>query len=308
MEHDTKKVSYVIPAYNALNTLVEAIDSIFHGNFQTGDEVIIVNDASEDTTADVIESLQKKYPPIIVIHNHINIGCPASRNVGIGIAQNPLIFNLDADNVLVPGAIASLKKCLLHHHADIAAFGEIIFFTDTISTTTHSWLFEKDTMTMADFLAGPVNPGPDGNFLYTRASWEKIGGYWEYGKGLHEAWGFTLKQLASGAIFAVAQDAHYFHRYGNPSLFTTESEKKDESSLMATKMIMNVIDLIDDNDAAYIKSEEGSRKWFAEFAKRPIHLKSREVGTPGRIRVNVLYKIRNLLIRARKLLLMSSSE
>ncbi len=273
-------ISFVIPAYNCAETIEEAVDSIFNGNFENGDEVIIVNDASTDDTEKIILELKKKYPEIIYIKNETNKGCPASRNVGIRAAKNPLIFNLDSDNILVTGSIKKLQDCLISRNADIAAFSEDRYFQKNTKNVTHMWVFDKKIMTLPDFLAGQINPGPGGNFLYTKASWEKVDGYWEYGKGLHEAWGFTLKQLANGAEFVVLPYSFYFHRYGHDSLFVTESKKKNESLIMATKMIANISYLITDEDILHIKNDA---TWFDNLSQKPIRLKTGEIGRTGHV-------------------------
>jgi glycosyltransferase involved in cell wall biosynthesis len=271
-------VSFVIPAYNCENTLTEAVESIFNGNFESGDEVIIVNDSSTDDTEKRILDLKKKYSDIISLKNKENKGCPASRNIGIGVAKNPLIFNLDSDNVLVSGSVKKLKEYLVEQNADMAAFSEDWYFQKNIKKVTHKWVFDNKIMTLTDFLAGLINPGPGGNFLYTKKSWQKVDGYWEYGKGLHEAWGFTLKQLASGDKFVILPNSFYFHRYGHNSLFVSESKKDNESLIIATKMIMNFIELINEDDAEYIRSGEN---WFDNLSKRPIRLKNGEIGISG---------------------------
>ncbi|MCX6735939.1 MAG: glycosyltransferase [Candidatus Parcubacteria bacterium] len=275
------KISFVIPAYNCADTLEESIDSIFHKNFENGDEVVIVNDFSSDDTGKKIVELRKKYPQIVYIKNDQNKGCPASRNIGIRKSKNPLIFNLDADNILAEGSIKKLKEYLTSEKADVAAFSEYHYFKTDTKKIDHKWVYKGGVMSLADFLAGPINPGPGGNFLYTKKGWEKIGGYWEYGKGLHEAWGYTLKHLANGSKFVVLPNSFYFHRFGGDSLFVRESKKTDESSLMATKMLLNFAHLLTDEDAEYLRSDWGSRNWFELFPERPLHIKSREVGITG---------------------------
>ena len=59
MTYNNSKISFIIPAYNCADTLIESIESIFNGNFEVDDEVIIVNDASTDKTLEVINKLQK---------------------------------------------------------------------------------------------------------------------------------------------------------------------------------------------------------------------------------------------------------
>ncbi|HVY72534.1 MAG TPA: glycosyltransferase [Candidatus Paceibacterota bacterium] len=276
---DTRHISFVIPAYNCADTLAEAVESIYNGNFEDGDEVIVIDDASTDTTPKVIEGLRIAHPDLMVLTNEQNKGCPATRNVGIHAARNGLIFNLDADNILAPGSVAKLKTVLTEKNADVAAFSEYHYFKGSDKKVTHKWIYPYDTLTLADLLASHINPGPGGNFLYTKASWEKVGGYWEYGKGLHEAWGFTLKQLAHGARMVVPPHSYYLHRYGVNSLFDRESKELERSSLTATKMLEPFLDLLDTDDAAYIRSEEGSRTWFETLPVRPIRLASH---TPGR--------------------------
>ena len=141
MPDSLQKISFVIPAYNCADTLEEAVDSIFNGNFEEGDEVIIVNDASTDQTGDVITRIQTAHPSVIALANAENKGCPASRNVGIRRARNPLIFNLDGDNILVPGSVRKLKDLLVQEGADIAAFSEYHFFKTETNNISHKWIF-----------------------------------------------------------------------------------------------------------------------------------------------------------------------
>lgn len=279
MTDNDPKISFIVPAYNGADTIEESVESIFNGNFEAGDEVIIVNDCSPDDTEKKILSLKKKYPQqIVYLKNNANKGCPATRNVGISAAKNPLIFNLDQDNILVPGSIKKLKKNLLDEKADVSAFSEFHYFKKNVKEITHKWIYDKKILTLADFLSGHINPGPGGNFLYTKKSWEKIGGYWEYGRGSHEAWGFSLKQLANDAKFVVLPHSYYFHRYGHDSLFVTEARKDGEGSRISTKMLMNFIHLITEKDAEYIKNNPS---WFDNLSQRPLRLKTGEVGTTG---------------------------
>ena len=274
-------ISFVIPAYNCADTLTEAVRSILEGNFTEGDEVIIVDDASTDDTPKVIAQLKTEFPFLILLRNTENKGCPATRNIGIRTAKNELIFNLDSDNILIPGSVEKLRKALLTKGADIAAFGQYRFFKGHDKTITHTWNYEYDTLTLADLFAGTINPGPGGNYLYTKESWEKIGGYWEYGKGLNEAWGFTFKQLVNGAKFIVVPHTYYLHRYGINSLFDRESKKSHASSRIASQMVLNYIDVLSPKDADYIRSEEGSAHWFENLSGRPIRVVSGVVGRTG---------------------------
>jgi len=276
-------VTYVMPAYNAAETIKESVDSIFNGNYQDGDEVIIVNDCSTDNTLEIINILRMTYPVIKLVNNKTNKGCPASRNVGISMAKNLYIFNLDSDDVLAPGSRFDLEDYLLTNNADLAAFGESRFFQTNVNEITHRWIYKGGTMNLSDYLASPRVPG--GNYIYTKDSWFRVGKYWEYGKGLHEFWGFSLKQIANGSKFVVLPSSFYYHRYGRNSLFVRETRNDNKAiSLMATKMIEPFLYLLEEDDARYIMSDSGRTSWFHNLEKHPIHVKGMPSGTKPRVK------------------------
>ena len=288
-----KNISFVIPAYNCEDTLLEAVDSIFNSNYEPGDEVIIVNDASTDNTKEIAENIYKKYGrPVILINSEKNRGCPATRNIGIREAKNELIFNLDSDNVLHTGSINKLKNSLIEQNADVAAFQKYHYFKSTTKDITHKWICNSGFMTLADFLGGQINPGPGGNYLYKKSSWKKIGGYWEYGKGLHEAWGFSLKLLINGAKFIVVPDTFYFHRYSHQSLFMRENSRPGESIKVTNNFIEPALQLLDKDTQEYIKN---SPNWFDFIDKRPLKLNNEPIGKDGKIvYLSLNKKIRHL--------------
>jgi glycosyltransferase involved in cell wall biosynthesis len=291
------RVSFVMPAFNSAGTIVESIESIMDGNFEDGDEMIVVNDGSTDNTVEVVENLRKKYPVIKLISYSDNRGCPAARNVGYTATRHPIIFNLYSDDLLVPGSVKLLKDYMISENADMAGFGAGHYFQKDKRKVTHKWVFIPGVLSFADFLAGDINPGPGGDYMFTKELWERVGGVWEYGKGLHEAWGFTLKCLAAGAKVVVMPNSFYHHRYGHNSLFARESKKENEISLMATKMITPYLDRLNEEDAAYIKSEEGSKNWYNTTAHAPIRLKGQPAGKTGVIVVPPKEKIKRVFVR-----------
>ena len=276
-----QNISFVIPAYNCASTLSQSVDSIFDSNFTDGDEVIIVDDCSTDETRLEIKRLLEKYSPDIKsVNNELNKGCPASRNIGINLTKNDLIFNLDSDNILPSNSILILKNYLIENNGDVASFEKYYYFQNDTSKVTHEWICNAGIFTLADIFAGMVNPAPGGNFLYKKSIWEKVGGYWEYGRGLHEAWGFSFKMLINKAVFLVVPNTFYFHRYSHESLFVRENKKQDASAEVSNKFIENSISIFDDNSAKYIKE---NKNWFDLLEKHPLKLKDGIFGKNGKI-------------------------
>jgi hypothetical protein len=117
----TPDVSVVVTAYNYGAVLGEALDSAFAA---TGvrPEVIVVDDASTDDTAVRLAARLAARPdqPLRVLTHRSNRGLAAARNTGFAAARAPLVFVLDADNRVLPEALAALAEAL--HGAPDAAF------------------------------------------------------------------------------------------------------------------------------------------------------------------------------------------
>ena len=280
---DCPPLSFVIPAYNCAETVRESVESIVKGNFERGDELIVVNDGSTDNTAEVLADIKHQHPFIQIIDNERNIGCPATRNIGIHAASHDLIFNLDSDDALVRGSRKKLQQYMIVEKADVAAFGESHFCKRALERVTHKWIYPSGVMSLADYLSGPIVPG--GNYIYTKESWRRVGGYWENGAGLHEFWYFSLKQIANGSKFVVLPKTYYLHRYAVDSLFARELVRRDDVSLMAMTMLLHFAELIDERDLDYVKANSTTWFEFDVFSKHPIRVKSGEIGRKG---INVL--------------------
>jgi glycosyltransferase involved in cell wall biosynthesis len=292
-------VSFIIPAYNCADTLRQAVDSIVTGNFGKGDEIVIVEDCSTDNTREVLALLQQEYPFVRILYNVQNLGCAQSRNIGIESAINPLLFNLDSDNILAPRTVTLLREYLIANKVDIVTFGEIHYFIEDPKKITHKWIFPPGPHTLSDYLAGVYQPGSSGNFLYTKESWHRVGKYDEFG-GAIESWGFTLKQIANGSNVISMPGSHYYHRYGYDSLYTRAAKDPAAISLLATRMITPYLELLHEDDAVYIASDVGKREWFHKLDQHPIKVKSATIGKTGKS-VNLSHTRRYRLSRFRKI-------
>lgn len=277
-------ISFIIPAYNYAEMIGETIESIFNGNISDGDEVIIVNDCSTDHTLDVILSYKIKYPIIQVINHKVNKGsAAASRNTGIEHAKNELIFCLDQDNILAPASIAKLKAYLIDQNADAAAFGELLYFSETIEKVTHKWVFQ-DTVSFSDALSGDIWPGPSGNYLFTRESWLKAGRCYEPSleNRTLDSWIFGIRQLGTGAKMVTLPKSEYFHRYGHKSHFVRD-HMKGNRSIAALIGILPFLDMLNKKDVNYIMRIRGRTTWFENLLNHPIRLRTGTCGMSGHI-------------------------
>lgn len=265
-------ISFIIPAYNCADTIRETIVSIYNDNFEEGDEVIIIDDASTDSTSKIIEELSKKYPSIKIVKHNINKGSAAAgRNTGIDVSKNELIFCLDADNVLSPKSISLLKHILLEQKADAVAFGEIHYFKTTIDEVTHKWLLKNSIDILDNINEATQTPCSSGNYLFTKNSWYKAGRYIEHIGGAYDSWAFGMKQLFSGAKILTLPDTFYYHRYGYESTFVKDVGKANVS-ITLLQVILPFIEQIHSDDVNYIMGEYGRYTWYEKINQRPIRL------------------------------------
>jgi len=288
VEKKKLNVSFFIPAYNCATTIEESVESIFNGNFEEGDEIVVTNDGSTDDTKNVLDNLRIEYPFIKLVDHKWNKGGAAARNTAVETAQNSILFCLDSDNLLVPSSIHKLKAYMLNSGADVAAFQELRYFKENKSKITHKWIFRDGLITLADCLSGGITPCASGNYMFTKESWIRAGGYPV--SNFLDAWGFGFRQLATGSKMVVMPNSFYFHRYGHESYWVRE-HKKGKTSLLALQILIPFLDLINDKDVDYIMSSKSRNVWFSNMKNRPIRLKSGEIGKCGK----VVYLDENLL-------------
>lgn len=103
-------ISVIIPTYNYAPVLPRALDSVLVQ--QTPDvELIVVDDGSSDHTGDLLSDYAIRHPRLQVIHQD-NAGAAAARNRGIREARGTYALLLDADDELMPNALANLRLVL----------------------------------------------------------------------------------------------------------------------------------------------------------------------------------------------------
>ena len=100
-------VSAIIPCFNHGRYLRDCVDSILDQDYPEL-EVIVIDDAStEDSTLAVLVELES-CERVTVLRQPQNSGPSAARNRGIAAASGRYILPVDSDNLLMPGAVASL--------------------------------------------------------------------------------------------------------------------------------------------------------------------------------------------------------
>ncbi len=93
-------ISVIVPMYNAMQSIVSALDSVKNQTFPLEKfEIIIVNDGSIDKSTTIVENYMRENPRmnIILLHQK-NGGVSKARNTGLKVAKGDYIALLDADD------------------------------------------------------------------------------------------------------------------------------------------------------------------------------------------------------------------
>lgn len=95
----TPKVSIVIPSYNRLEVVGQAIDSILNQQCNFPFELVIGDDCSTDYVRELLKEYQVKYPDLVklIFHEH-NIGLGANWASCVKICRGKYITNCDNDD------------------------------------------------------------------------------------------------------------------------------------------------------------------------------------------------------------------
>jgi succinoglycan biosynthesis protein ExoO len=115
----TPKVSVITPAYKAARYIGQAIELVQAQTLKDW-EMIIVDDASPDETAQVVNRYLEN-PRIKLIRSERNRGNGGARNLALEVAQGEWIAPLDADDWFAPERLEHLWQFALDKGTLMAA-------------------------------------------------------------------------------------------------------------------------------------------------------------------------------------------
>lgn len=125
---NSAKVSVIIPAFNAADTLAETVASAVNGTHKHL-EILIVDDCSTDGTATVGVKLAEEDSRIQYFRNSQNYGVSKSRNLMIYRATGEYVAFLDSDDTWEPNKLEVCLK-MLADNPEVKAVAHALRYLD----------------------------------------------------------------------------------------------------------------------------------------------------------------------------------
>jgi glycosyltransferase involved in cell wall biosynthesis len=171
------KLSFVIPAYNEEACLGRCLDSIRREIAGTAcdAEIIVVNNASTDRTREIALS----YPEVRLV-DEPRKGLVRARQAGCRAAGGELLANIDADNMLPPGWLRTVRQEFSRNERLVALSGPLVYYDLPRWYTAQTKAFyglAYLTYLLNHFVLKKGGMLQGGNFVLRKSALERIGGY-----------------------------------------------------------------------------------------------------------------------------------
>jgi hypothetical protein len=152
------EVSVVIVSWNVADLLRNCLRSVFDtaSTDRLEAEVIVVDNASRDDTSSMI---RREFPGVELVVNAENVGFARANNQGFKLAKADLIFILNPDTVVQPGALAELKAAFQRHPEAGIIGPKILTDAGLIQETTARRLPNLASVLWIDSLKFHQSPG-----------------------------------------------------------------------------------------------------------------------------------------------------
>ena len=210
-------ISVIVPCYNYGRFLSDAIHSLIGGPTSLGEfapqtmqsfEIIVVDDASEDDTDEIVRPFVKELPNVSCIHNQANLGTAGALNVGVRQTTGAFITFLSADDMMETTRLEKLYNAALQNPHRII-YDDLVTFGNGQRKMTMPMSQEYDFNQL--LYKNTMHAG----ILYPRKAWEECGGYPEAFRDGREDWAFNVALGKYGYCGVHLKEPLYLYRWEN---------------------------------------------------------------------------------------------
>ncbi len=241
------KISVVLPVYNGEKYLRDSIESVFSQSM-TDWELIVVDDASTDSTPDIIKEYCKKDDRIKSVRNIENMQLPRSLNNGFALAGGQYYTWTSDDNIMLKYALEELSGYLDTHNNCAMVCSAMILMDEEKRVIDLHPEYNEPGMILFDTVGA--------SFMYRRDIAEKVGDY-DTSLFCVEDYDYWIRILENGGNIDYIKGCHYLYRVHKKTLTVEkESEVRRMQRKLYNKHLTWIMDGLDDEeDIAYLYNE-----------------------------------------------------
>jgi len=166
-------ISVLVPCYNRERYIEETLLSIL-GQDYPNFELIVVDDGSQDRSAEKIEALQRQYG--FQFYRQANQGVSAALNTALGHARGELVATPDSDDIMMPGRL-SLQANYLREHPEVGCLGGRAVYIDADGKHLKGGPGNAVRQYSFDELLGQAIAIGATVAMYRREAMDRVGGY-----------------------------------------------------------------------------------------------------------------------------------
>lgn len=134
----TPTLSFLIPVFNVQDFLDECVASVLSAT-APGDEIILLNDGSQDASGDMCDAWALHAPDRIRVIHQRNAGLATARNRAVAASHGDYLCFLDSDDVLCSDTLPAVRQLLAQQCPDLLTCDAILWREGhSSSTVRHS--------------------------------------------------------------------------------------------------------------------------------------------------------------------------
>jgi glycosyltransferase involved in cell wall biosynthesis len=219
-------VSVMVANYNGEKFIADAIHSACAQTL-TSIEIIVCDDASTDSSVQIVKRLIAQDSRIRLIESGSNLGAAAARNRALDLARGRWIAVLDSDDLMHPDRLRLLIEEGQTSGADIVADDLLLFDNDRRAPPrtlfSGKWAKAGRWVSAEDYLATNdlYGRGPAIGYLkplFRAATIAKQNARYDERLILAEDYNFVFRLLMAGARFRTVPQIGYFYRRHSGSI------------------------------------------------------------------------------------------
>ena len=228
-----KKVSVIVPIYNAYEDTKKCIESILKYSTKNY-ELILINDKSTDSRVGTLLKSYENNQNIIIINNPVNVGFVTSVNIGLKYSNHDVIL-LNSDTIVTPKWIEKLT-CAAYSDKNIATVTPFSNNAGVFSVPVmnkNNTIPEKLSLNeMSNIIEKLSNhkymriPTGNGFCMYIKRDVINSIGYFDdktFGRGYGEENDFCMRAIYNGWENIIDDSTYIFHK--GSSSFGYEKQK-----------------------------------------------------------------------------------